>query len=339
MKSHRFLMMTATLLALATSVHAQGPADPGCPLMTPPAWLTQYLQQSMTTWQRVRTLCGSGMECCQPGCCKPDDCAVGVASGCKKCCEVAQTPASCGCTKACGCCESCKSKKDAAAEVQAVPLTPQMLQELSVRWPAFVQPPTLPMPLYVPMTREAPFPSPIHRACPFYSVCDPLGFALERMDAVDVQSPPGYHGVRVLECVPVWGSIPPPPCFSASECVPPPAPMVKHAHLVTPELEAHCHRMIHRGETILLEGDVMLLCKKHAQPIRIKAQRVIVNMKDGTFTVESDVRPSVSNFGVMRTSAVQPTGYRIIQVMPGACNVPANGPLEVLEPVGFPRPR
>ena len=82
----------------------------------------------------------------------------------------------------------------------------------------------------------------------------------------------------------------------------------KHAHLVTPDFEAHCQRMTHRGDTIILEGDVILLNKKHAQPIRIEAHRVIVNMKDGTFTVESEARPTVSGFGVQRTSAVPPSG-------------------------------
>ena len=81
---------------------------------------------------------------------------------------------------------------------------------------------------------------------------------------------------------------------------------VKPVRLVTPDLEAVCDRMQHRGDVVVLEGNVLLLCKKHAQPIRIEAQRVLVNMRDGSFTVESDDRPvsaTPTNLGVMRTSA------------------------------------
>jgi hypothetical protein len=83
------------------------------------------------------------------------------------------------------------------------------------------------------------------------------------------------------------------------------APQTKLVHLVTPDLEAHCQRIHHQGDMVVLEGNVLLLCKKHAQPIRIEAQRIIVNMKDGSFSVESDIRPMpASAFGVLRTSAV-----------------------------------
>lgn len=100
-------------------------------------------------------------------------------------------------------------------------------------------------------------------------------------------------GVRVIEVVPV----------------------VHHAkpvHLVTPDLDAVCERMHHRGDMVVLEGNVLLLCKKHAQPIRIEAQRAIVNMKDGTFTVESGTHVvPTSGFGVQRTSAIEPATLRI----------------------------
>lgn len=70
------------------------------------------------------------------------------------------------------------------------------------------------------------------------------------------------------------------------------ASLAKHVHFVTPDLEAHCERMTHRGDVVVLEGDVKLHCKKHGQSIRIEAQRVILNMKDGTFTVESEIASS-----------------------------------------------
>jgi len=65
-------------------------------------------------------------------------------------------------------------------------------------------------------------------------------------------------------------------------------------HLATPDLDAHCDRMHHRGDVVVLEGNVLLLVKKHAQPIRIEAQRVLVNMRDGSFTVESGLAPVTS---------------------------------------------
>jgi hypothetical protein len=69
------------------------------------------------------------------------------------------------------------------------------------------------------------------------------------------------------------------------------APRTQHAHLFTLDLEAHCERMVHTGNTILLEGDVLLLCRKNGQPVRIEAHRVILNMNDRSFTAESNVPP------------------------------------------------
>ena len=75
---------------------------------------------------------------------------------------------------------------------------------------------------------------------------------------------------------------------------------VRPAHFVTPELDVHCERIIHVGDQVILEGNVLLLCKKHAQPIRIEAQRVAINMKDGSFTVDSMPRTITTSFGVQR---------------------------------------
>jgi hypothetical protein len=73
----------------------------------------------------------------------------------------------------------------------------------------------------------------------------------------------------------------------------------------TPDLEVHCEKMTHRGDMVIFEGSVMLLSKKHAQPIRVNAQRVMLNLKDGSYSVESAGRMAipVSSFGVLRTSA------------------------------------
>lgn len=77
------------------------------------------------------------------------------------------------------------------------------------------------------------------------------------------------------------------------------------ARLETPDFEAHCEKITHRGDTVILEGSVLLLVKKHAQPLRINAQRVIVNMKDGSYTVEHARQVHTSGFGILRTSGAE----------------------------------
>jgi hypothetical protein len=86
----------------------------------------------------------------------------------------------------------------------------------------------------------------------------------------------------------------------------------QNVHLVTPHLEAHCERLTSAGspDQIMLEGDVNLICNRNGQAIHIQGQRVLVNLSDGTFTVESlpQMRPSmpVQTLPVQRTRAVAP---------------------------------
>jgi hypothetical protein len=107
---------------------------------------------------------------------------------------------------------------------------------------------------------------------------------------------------------PTW--IAPPPMMPS---LPVSRVAAKPARLVTPEFEAHCDRMTNQGDLIVLEGNVLLLCKKHARPIRIEAQRVVVNMKDGSFRVENGGPSTTSSFGVMRTSVLEsgPHHFRV----------------------------
>ena len=127
--------------------------------------------------------------------------------------------------------------------------------------------------------------------------------------------------------------VPPPPGTRVVVGLPTSTAAVKQpAHFVTPELEAHCQRITHRDGQVILEGNVMMVCKKHAQPMRVEAQRVIVNMRDGSFTVDSAnaVTPMTPVTGVLRTSGEMPINpfniamptqaapvqYRVIEVMP-----------------------
>jgi hypothetical protein len=117
----------------------------------------------------------------------------------------------------------------------------------------------------------------------------------------------------------VWSTpVPPPAGARVVVGMPTSGTVAMPAHLVTPDLEAHCQRITHRDGLVILEGNVMLLCKKHAQPIRIEAPRVVVNMKDGSFSVDSHAAPaSTTSFGVMRTSnVVMPAPAMPAQSMP-----------------------
>jgi hypothetical protein len=148
----------------------------------------------------------------------------------------------------------------------------------------------------------------------------PLTLEMQRMIAglhgITQPQPPPFPVAATPPCVPpAYGpgivQVMPVPSVRVVQIVQMAHPM-KPVHLVTPDLEAHCERMQHRGDTVILEGNVLLLCKKHAMPIRVEAQRVIVNMKDGSFTVESGaLPPPITTFGVQRTSAVQPLQYEM----------------------------
>ena len=92
----------------------------------------------------------------------------------------------------------------------------------------------------------------------------------------------------------------------------PPAQNAKPVRLVTPDFEAVCDRMNQRGDVAVLEGNVLLLCRKHAQPIRIEGSRIVVNMRDGSFNVESDVRPTPAMpavYPLQRTSGLDAGGF------------------------------
>jgi hypothetical protein len=61
-------------------------------------------------------------------------------------------------------------------------------------------------------------------------------------------------------------------------------------HLASELFEAHCNALrCVEGEPhrLILEGDVRLVCKKSGHPVCIEAPCVTINMKDGTFTVQS----------------------------------------------------
>jgi hypothetical protein len=93
------------------------------------------------------------------------------------------------------------------------------------------------------------------------------------------------------------------------------APVVHNAqkvHLVTEHFEAHCDslRCVNGNvHCVILEGDVRLSCKKCGQAVRIEAPRVVVNVKDGTFTVTAQqgaVAPPVAPLNVQMVPLTVP---------------------------------
>jgi hypothetical protein len=299
MKPIRVLMMLTALLATATVVYGQSPGyslPSGLyPLpeeleslaaaaqatreeceITPPAWYTQVLQQGAATWQRLRAICST---CKQDSTwCEADSAKVaGCAVG------LAGSVKSCAAAQApkgCACVKACACCEACKEKKETTPLVQAQPMELTAEMMRI-------MARLRGITQLQPAP-------PFPMIGVPPCVPPVQGPGI-VQMVP-VPGVRVVSVVQV-------------------AHYVKPVHLVTPDLEAHCERMHHRGDAIVLEGNVLLLCKKHAQPLRIEAQRVVVNMRDGSFTVESEVRPvSSSSFGVQRTSAVPPMTPNDIRV-------------------------
>lgn len=109
-----------------------------------------------------------------------------------------------------------------------------------------------------------------------------------------------------------------------------------HLRLVGADMEAQCQRFStgHRADQVILEGDVRLTSKRGGQMVQLQAQRVTMNLKNGTFTVESTAT---------RTNSVQPVQHltpadprmedlrmehpvRAIPTYPGAGTLPATPP-------------
>jgi hypothetical protein len=270
MKLFRVLSMVTALLAAAGAAHAQSPTPPQSvnPLPYPlertsecpaPGWHIKAWHDGVVIWQQLRAMCASQQ---QTDCAQAAGCGLGRLAG-----DVVQ-PNACACAKACACCEMCKAKKQ-TAQVQTMPLTPEMLRRIAGLHGIAPQPAPLMMPAQAVTQLTQP------------PVCLPP--IAPTQGVVQIMPVPG---VRVISVVQV-------------------AHHVQPVHFVTPELEAHCEHMHHRGDMVILEGSVLLVCKKHAMPIRIEAQRVIVNMRDGSYTVESGA-PISTSFGIQRTGAVMP---------------------------------
>lgn len=259
------------------------------------AWYTQAVQHGLAAWQRVRAIYGSNSKaspCCEAA--RPADC---------------QTVGSCPVgAAACGQPETATTTRPRIVlsvgvngSIQGCPIQ-EFLKS------------TCPLGF---TTGKATAPCCCAKACACCETCKAKAASTVQARPFPVApsvtwtqpaQPPTWTGPAPQ----TWAlPVPPPPGSRVVVGLPTSGNAAKPAHLVTPDLEAHCQSIIHRDGLIILEGNVLLLCKKHAQPLRIEAQRVLVNMNDGSFTVEASTRPtpSMAPVGVLRMSnQPQPNG-------------------------------
>lgn len=337
MKRFRVLMMLAAVLALTGSVHAQsesgatrstprdlseleaaarGLAESGQECCEGQVWYLRALEHGVTAMQRFRSMCAtqsaSVRGCGEAACVKPGtvkaahcnevrSCPFGVVSGSAGTCTQFSKCGTGSFMLGVGV-NSCQGITGSAGS-----FTPSC----GVK---DVVPMACPMQFRV---VQATTPCNCAKACACCEHCK----AAKKV-TVQAHTPP-----RPVAAPPVhWVPAPTPATVMSMPMMPP----VKHARLVTPDFEAHCERMTQRGDMIILEGNVMLLSKKHAQPMRVEACRVVVNMRDGSFTVESDVRP------VQRMPTGHEQVYRIEMVTPATMPEAGHRPV-IIVPV-HPRP-
>lgn len=277
-----------------------------CPHACDANWYVRTLQQGVAAWKRVCSMCTPSDEsCCQPACAAAAQVKVGACKGAECCCtagagyakgfHVQVTPTTAG-TFMLGVAANPGAGQCGAAKCCEM----QAGQPPCCGIKVFTQ-------LACPLGFTASTPACCcAKACACCEMCKAKAVvALPPLPQVAPQ-PMVYQVAPPASVTQVWSTPMPPPAGARVVVgMPTSGPATKPAHLVTPDLEAHCQRITHRDGLVILEGNVVLLCKKHAQPIRIEAPRVVVNMKDGSFTVDSQTAPtSATSFGVMRTTNV-----------------------------------
>jgi hypothetical protein len=240
-----------------------------------PPWLTQAVEQGMTTWQKLRASNGNA-----------------TVTSKKLCCDDAQP----GSVKGSGVTDNDQCFKDVLVKVQEtrggnLMLQGQQCTATTVLRHLVQQVPCCGIKDFVQfnLTQSTP-PCCCAKGCARGETCKPKTTATLQVCPSPILPPLVAPFTRVRAGViltPTTTKHLPMPRFE------------------TPDLEVHCEKMTHRGDMVVFEGDVMLLSKKHAQPIRVNAQRVILNLKDGSYAVESarQISLPVSSFGVLRMSS------------------------------------
>lgn len=323
---------------------------PGCPSACEASWLTQAKVHGAAVLQRVRAICVTNKEstCCEAAaaasgqanrivCKEAAECVAGAAGTAKAAPAVSTTVQSGKIVVGIGIAGAGMQCPLVGSSSSCCPLA----QLLKLACPVGVT------------AQKASAPCCCAKACACCETC-------KAKPAISAQilPKPSTPAVTWTHPAPVqagqaWSLPVPPPAGSRVVVALPPAHHAgaKPVHLVTPDLEAHCQRILHRDGQIILEGDVLLLCTKNAQPIRIEAQRVLINPKDGTFTVESTrgtaLPPLPTGFGTLRMSNIgsptvevfyPPVHRETIQIIP-VSNMAPETPARVIELPVNARPR
>jgi hypothetical protein len=298
-----------------------------CPTACESTWYVRAMHNGLAAWQRVRSMCSSGetAKCCEqvaaqlkPGVCRDADVCAGASAGCAK-----------------------GSPGNFMFGIGVGHSFPFPLANVQGTCTGVAQclPGVCPLGF---TSGKATAPCCCAKACTCCESCKGKPATTGNVPAFPQAPPvrwvpPGVFQPMNPPSVTWTAPVPMPPMGSRVVVgLPTSGTTSKPAHLVTPELEAHCQRIIHRDHLIILEGNVMLLCKKHAQPIRIEAQRVLVNMRDGSFTVDSTVAltPTTSSTtfsinstngltGSYRVETLPTVSPRVVPVHPGTVELPA----------------
>ena len=326
MKSILVLMM-AILLATATAVSAQTPPQSSSPQYTPPtpAYSVKELE-SLEAAQQQASDCPFAQALQEANVAWQRLRAMCVArmAGSEGACIEAKACKGAGCASAvAGCAKGALEPKSCCcAKACACCETCKTAQTVQAQCP---------------MTCANP---PVLRAMPSCPLCPTVG----------CQTQSGSFGVQIVAPTPAApvGMVPHVVYMSANVAA-------KPAKLVTPDFEAHCDQMIQEGNTIQLNGNVMLLCKKYAQPLRVEGQRIVINLNDSSFVVETGpVLPRASaavpavGYGIMRMSINETTTVRPVTTYAQPCTpayecprcvTPGTTVIELAPAPTAPRPR
>jgi hypothetical protein len=221
-----------------------------------------------------------------------------TAKGCGSCpsacwgvpCPTFGEIVSSGAGKPCKCCENCKDCKDCTcgknAAKNAAYSVHGFVLENAHPWAPVAMPPLPPLMPHPAMFPMLPPPHPGRHETPLGPLVELLwqreliSAAIEQMEEELAQAAQAAQMAQQQRTV-----------YAQMATSTLSAPKVR---LSTEHFEAQCAAMRCLGNDphrLVLEGEVVLTCKKSGHVVRIEAPCVVVNMQDGTFSVDSHVPP------------------------------------------------
>ena len=327
-----------------TNLQVPVAAEPQC------CWFTQAVQHSVAAFQRVRAMCGSQAKA-EPACgiCPAAGCSAGHQVG--RIFRIYISPAFLPQEPATGCCAGEPTTPFMKA-IQTPPRVCHQSNGMTLYWGPggdsysgikdliqFYNP--VPVQTQTIQVVKTPAPCCCAKACACCEACKAKPVqgtfewvpSMKRVIVVPAQSlPTPTPSCGLAQLVQQATTPKGPPAGLIAQVLIPALPRFE-----TPDLEAHCQKITHRSDTVILEGSVLLLVKKHAQPVRVNAERVIVNMKDGSYTIETARSITTSSFGVMQPSPIS-LPFPVMPVSRDECEVPKQRIIEIVPvPSVFPR--